>query len=234
MIDTDVVQNNIATTLLHWFQPNLQMTGQPTAPSTSNSSIYTPPMVTLAVSGATQPPALGSASTPNSNAQTSYLGPSPPPGPPHRYVQALFAQPTNFSVPACFQPILTSGGRSSAATSASSTNGTARLGFDITQFIVAAALNPMPVAASFFRAQNPSPGSLAVSPTASALADAMCPGVGPLGAPAGMAAMGGPAAPTPAAGFWAGRGGVRGSVRGGVRGGVRVGLQRGRERLLRA
>ena len=216
MIDTDVVQNNIGTTLLHWFQPNLQMTGQPTVPSTSNSSsnssIYTPPVVTLAVSSTSQSPASPNS---NTNVQTSYLGPAPPPGPPHRYVQALFAQPSNFSVPACFQPVLTSGG----AARSSSGNSTARLGFDITQFIAAAGLNPMPVAASFFRAQNPTAGSLAAAATASALADAMCPGVGVLGMPAEMAGMGGAPAPAPAAAaaVWAGRGGVRGGVRVGGR-----------------
>lgn len=78
-----------------------------------------------------------------------------------------------------------------------------RVGFDINQFIAAANLPGAPLAGNFFLAQNPQPGSLTVTATASALVNAMCPGVNAIGAggPPPMAAMGMggamPAAPAP-------------------------------------
>lgn len=80
-----------------------------------------------------------------------------------------------------------------------------RVGFDINQFLAAANLPPAPIAGNFFRAQNPQPGSLTATATASALVNAMCPGVNVMGAgaPPMAAMMGGMA---PAAGMGAGAG----------------------------
>lgn len=174
MIDEDVVQDNIETTLLHWFQPNMQIAGPatPLIAASNISAIYNPPLVTLAINSRSQ----SAAASPNAYVQTAYLAPSPPSGPPHRYVQVLLFQPSNFSVPACFQNILTAPGANA------SSNAAARIGFDINQFIAAADLPGQLIAGNFFRAQNPTPGSLTTTATASALANAMCPGVNALGA----------------------------------------------------
>lgn len=204
MIDTDVVQNNVSTTLLHWFQPNLQMTtsSTPAAAAGNATAAFTSQMVTLAVNnGAAAAPVPGApapAPNANTNVQTAYLGPSPPPGPPHRYVQVLFFQPSNFSVPACFQNILTQPGQ------APNSNTAMRVGFDINQFLAAANLPAAPIAGNFFRAQNPQPGSLTVSATASALVNAMCPGVNAIGAGAPPMAAMGMGGMAPAAGMGAG------------------------------
>lgn len=103
------------------------------------------------------------------NAQAVYLGPGPPPGPPHRYVQLLFAQPAGYSFPACFNNIVTPKG----ADPASSVDG--RVGFDINQFLKAANIQTRPIAGNYFRAQNPQPGTLTVNAAQTALRNNMCP-----------------------------------------------------------
>ncbi|KIW04643.1 uncharacterized protein PV09_04388 [Verruconis gallopava] len=167
MIDTDVVQQNIRTTVLHWFQPDLVIdtTSQggimpQSAPGTNASSL-----VTQALSG--NMTRLVKSSTQSSVGQTNYLPPGPPPGPAHRYVQVLFAQPSNFSVPACFQNVLSKGGNSTEQ----------RLGFDINQFLAATNVVTRPIAGNYFRAQNPQPGSLVVNTIGTGLVNARCPGV---------------------------------------------------------
>ncbi|KAF2395594.1 PEBP-like protein [Trichodelitschia bisporula] len=202
MIDTDVVSNNVATTFLHWFQPDLlaapeapasaplaagaQANGLANSSSAQFMSQFGLSKAILAAAGST-----GSAAT--AAPKTSYLPPSPPPGPPHRYVLTVFAQPANFSVPACYQNVLTDGrvaGGAIGAAPGGATPAAARVGFDLNQFLRAARVNPRPVAGTYFRAQNPQPGSLAVSAMATALVDAKCAGVTVAGMgppPGGMA-----------------------------------------------
>lgn len=73
-----------------------------------------------------------------------YAQPSPPVGDiPHRYTQILFAQPASFVFPASF----------SYVNPVNPANATARVGFNITQFIQAAGLSA-PLAANYISVQN--------------------------------------------------------------------------------
>jgi phosphatidylethanolamine-binding protein (PEBP) family uncharacterized protein len=183
MIDIDVIQNNVQTTVLHWFQPNLVMqTNAVSAMALAPGGV--PPSTPLVLTVVNETKSItGTALPAGPIGQANYLQPGPPPGPPHRYVQVLFAQPRNFSVPACFQNIV------SAPDAA--TNVQQRVGFDIAQFLVASKINPRPIAGNYFRAQNPTPGSLTQAAAATALRNNMCPGVA---GPAGMAASAPPGA----------------------------------------
>ena len=123
-----------------------------------------PPPAPGAPSGPTNtPPGLVGA-----NAQAVYLGPGPPPGPPHRYVQLLFAQPDTFTFPACFNNILSPAGATTQDVSG-------RVGFDINQFLKATNITTRPIAGNYFRAQNPQPGSLTVNAARTALRNNNCP-----------------------------------------------------------
>jgi len=183
MIDIDVIRDNVATTVLHWFQPDLIMQGAaaPPAPAVGNGTI---PSLAVNKDGEVKLEIAKGASITGQDlpanqpdGQAAYFGPGPPPGPPHRYVQVLFAQPRNFSVPACFKNILTN-------PNAAGADKQARVGFDINQFLAAAQVNPRPIAGNYFRAQNPMPGSLEQNAAATMLVNANCPGV----TPAAMAA----------------------------------------------
>lgn len=111
---------------------------------------------------------------PGTVGQTNYLPPGPPPGPPHRYVQVLYAQPQGFTVPQCFQNVLSIPGNQTA-------NGQSRLGFDINQFIAASGIRTRPIAENYFRAQNAQPGPLDTGATSQGIINARCPGVTPAG-----------------------------------------------------
>jgi hypothetical protein len=189
MIDTDVVQGNTQTTVLHWFQPDLVPEGDNLV-LVGNVSTNLLLKVDDAVAKRKQrrqAPPLPPGATPGPNnvnpalvgatAQTVYLGPGPPPGPPHRYVQVLFAQPRNFTFPACFQNILTPPGQAP--------DPVGRVGFDLNQFIKAAKLPTRPLAGNYFRAQNPQPGSLSVNAAVTSLKNNQCAGATP--APKAMA-----------------------------------------------
>jgi hypothetical protein len=88
--------------------------------------------------------------------EVPYLPPTPPPGPSHRYVLALFAQLPNYSFPlSCYSDLASpvafateSGG------TAYRVNVTARLGFDVNAFARAAGLQPVPVAGNYFKLGN--------------------------------------------------------------------------------
>ncbi|KAF2839979.1 PEBP-like protein [Patellaria atrata CBS 101060] len=70
---------------------------------------------------------------------SSYFGPSPPaenPPHPHNYIELLFDQPANFAVPASEQQVVN-----------------ARLPFNYTRFVAAAALQP-PIRANYFTVQG--------------------------------------------------------------------------------
>jgi hypothetical protein len=187
MIDTDVVRNNVATTVLHWFQPDLMpqgdslvLFGNPPASANPNK-----PNILLAVNETlnsarllrrqqptpdpNDPTGLGPG-TFGTRAQAPYFGPGPPPGPPHRYVQVLFAQPDNFTIPDCFANIITPPGV---------TDRSGRVGFDIDQFLRASGVRARPLAGNYFRAQNPMPGELDVNPTATQLRNNNCAGPTP-------------------------------------------------------
>jgi hypothetical protein len=189
MIDIDVIQNNVATTVLHWFQPDLVMqTGAMATMAQAPGGIPPNTPMVLAVMNETKS-ITGTSIPAGPNGQANYLGPGPPSGPPHRYVQVLFAQPRNFSVPTCFQNIV------------SQPDGTTdvqqRVGFDISQFLVAAKVNPRPIAGNYFRAQNPVPGSLTQNAATTALRNNMCAAPAPAGAPAPAAAPAPAPAPAP-------------------------------------
>jgi phosphatidylethanolamine-binding protein (PEBP) family uncharacterized protein len=183
MIDIDVIQNNVATTVLHWFQPDLAMqAGAVSAMAAAPGSVPPNTPMVLAVVNETKS-ITGTALPVGPVGQANYLPPGPPPGPPHRYVQVLFAQPKNFSVPACFQNIISAPD--------APTNVQQRVGFDISQFLAAGKINPRPIAGNYFRAQNAMPGSLTQAAAATALRNNMCPGVA---GPAGVAASAPPGA----------------------------------------
>jgi phosphatidylethanolamine-binding protein (PEBP) family uncharacterized protein len=184
MIDIDVVQQNFQTTVLHWFQPDLVLEGAsagaiapPSAPGANTTSMFAQSLAgtwSRLIKSPKQNSITGATLPANSIGQANYLAPGPPPGPAHRYVQVLFAQPSNFSVPACFQNVLSTPGNASA-------NGQ-RLGFDIIQFLVASGVRTRPIAGNFFRAQNAKPGSLSTNVIGTQLVNARCPGVTPAGA----------------------------------------------------
>lgn len=177
MIDIDVIQNNVATTVLHWFQPDLIMDVGP-APATAavggqagnNTSTPAAGMTKLIRLPGKSDSITGVDLSPNAIGQADYLAPGPPPGPAHRYVEVLLAQPKNFSVPACFKNVLSTPGNPTA-------NAQQRLGFDIKQFMAATGVRTRPIAGSFFLAQNAQPASLTQSASVTALRNAMCPGV---------------------------------------------------------
>lgn len=166
MIDIDVIQNDTATTILHWFQPDLIVEAPPTAMPTG--AIQSNTQMNLVLD--TSKDITGTSSPAGPNGAADYLDPGPPPGPPHRYVQVLFSQPANFSVPPCFSNIMSQPGGGPI-------NVQGRVGFDIAQFIQATGLAKRPIAGNYFRAQNPKPGSLTQNASQMALRNNMCPGV---------------------------------------------------------
>jgi hypothetical protein len=76
MIDIDVNEAGTATTLLHWYQPNL-VVGSDRSLSASNTVDPSAP----------------------------YAGPAPLVGPAHRYVILLFKQPIDYVLPDCYASI---------------------------------------------------------------------------------------------------------------------------------
>lgn len=84
----------------------------------------------------------------------SYIGPQPPPGSHHRYVYLLFAQPPAYKFPECFSHIPPE-------------TMEARAGFDVREFMRAAALGP-PIAVNYFFARNDKPDGNHPSPSSSA------------------------------------------------------------------
>jgi phosphatidylethanolamine-binding protein (PEBP) family uncharacterized protein len=84
-----------------------------------------------------------------------YLQPNPPVGDsPHRYVFLLYSQPSNFTVPTAFANINPP------------TNTTARVGFNLTNFVKAAGLS-IPLAANFITVQNTTGTATITFPAAS-------------------------------------------------------------------
>lgn len=111
-IDLDVPRNG-GTTLLHWFEADFTL---------SSSRVLTPRLA-------------------NSSTGAPYVGPSPPPGGPHRYTFLLFSQPSGFAVPASFSAINPP------------TDTSARIGFNITEFVAAAGLGA-PLAGTYLTVVN--------------------------------------------------------------------------------
>jgi phosphatidylethanolamine-binding protein len=114
MIDLDVPINRTVT-FLHWLELDFAL----------SSSLVLSPEVANASQGA------------------PYVGPSPPPGNPHRYTILLFSQPDSFTFPQSFSSINPP------------PSGSARIGFNITEFIAAAGLGA-PLAGNYFRVVNSS------------------------------------------------------------------------------
>ena len=131
MIDLDVIEEGKATTILHWYRPDLLM--NPNSGELFNLSDH----------------------------EATYVGPTPPPGPSHRYVFLLFLQPTGYSFPDCYSAMLP-------------LTLPARQGFNIEQFMQVAELS-MPVAANYFTAVNPNIAISTRVATATSLSSANCP-----------------------------------------------------------
>lgn len=72
--------------------------------------------------------------------KAEYYPPSPPPGPEHRYVEVLFVQPSNYKLPSEFEKYMDK-------------ESSARVGFDIKEFVKAAELKK-PVAGNWFLVQE--------------------------------------------------------------------------------
>jgi phosphatidylethanolamine-binding protein (PEBP) family uncharacterized protein len=96
-------------------------------------------------------------------AQTVYLPPSPPPGPAHRYVLLLFAQPANLTIPPCFSNVISVPGSDPLV------DLQGRVGFDLSAFLAATGASNRAIAGNYFRAENPAEGSLTVPVTATSL-----------------------------------------------------------------
>jgi Phosphatidylethanolamine-binding protein len=114
MVDLDV-QRDGETNFLHWLETDFTL---------SSSLVLTP--------GST-----------NTSTGASYIGPSPPPGTPHRYVFWLFSQPSEFTIPESFSAI------------DPPTDILARIGFNLTEFVTAAGLDA-PLAGAYFTVVNSS------------------------------------------------------------------------------
>ena len=130
MIDLDAIEDGKATTILHWYQADLFK--NPDSGELFNQS----------------------------DIGASYAGPSPPPGPSHRYTFLLFVQPSGYVFPECFSDMLP-------------LELPAREGFNIEQFMQAAGLGK-PIAANYFYGVNPDPASSTLVATATSLSSADC------------------------------------------------------------
>ena len=114
MVDPDARTNGSFVTILHWLQQDL-------LPAASNGTAKT---LTSTATG-----------------YATYRPPAPPaelPARPHRYIQLLFNQPSNFSIPTAFQEVVMM-----------------RRGFDYAGFVKQAGLGEV-VAANYFQVQNTS------------------------------------------------------------------------------
>jgi hypothetical protein len=125
-LDTDVIMPNTGTQtiVLHWYQPHLTFNCTDGNHHEQTSSRLIPDNN---LNHTTDYPA-------------PYIGPRPPPNTHHRYVFLLFAQPPNYEFPKCFSHIPPK-------------TPEARTGFDLRQFMHAAALDP-PVAINYFYGRN--------------------------------------------------------------------------------
>ena len=130
MIDPDVIEDGKATTILHWYQADLLK-------DPSNGELFN-----LSDNGAL------------------YAGPTPPPGPSHRYILLLFVQPSRYVLPECFSHILP-------------LTLPARRGFDMEQFMRVTGLGK-PIAANFFSVVNSNPATSTRVATATSLSSADC------------------------------------------------------------
>ena len=130
MIDLDVIEDGKATTILHWYQPDLLM-------NPNSGELFN-----LSDNGAL------------------YVGPTPPPGPSHRYMFLLFVQPSGYVIPECFLDILP-------------LTLPARQGFNVEQFMRVTGLGK-PIAANFFSAVNSDTATSTRVATATSLSSADC------------------------------------------------------------
>ena len=130
MIDPDVIDDGKATTVLHWYQADL-------CKAPHSGELFN-----------------------HSDNGASYVGPSPPPGPSHRYTLLLFVQPSGYVFPECFSYML-------PLTVA------ARSGFNLHQFMQVAGLGE-PIAANYFYVVNSDPVSSTRVATATSLTSAEC------------------------------------------------------------
>ncbi|KAL4733254.1 phosphatidylethanolamine-binding protein [Aspergillus similis] len=89
----------------------------------------------------------------------SYISPSPIEGPAHEYVVMLYLQPADFSLPECLQ--------------SSALPETGRAGFNLDEFVQAAGLGD-PVAANWFKMQNPTPATTTYAVTQTSTASYAC------------------------------------------------------------
>ncbi len=130
MIDLDVIENGKATTILHWYQADLL--------KNPNSG----ELFNVSDNGAL------------------YAGPTPPPGPSHRYMLLLFVQPSGYVMPECFSDMLP-------------LSLPARRGFNVEHFMQVAELGK-PIAANYFIAFNSDSATSTRVATATSLSSAHC------------------------------------------------------------
>ena len=130
LIDLDAIEDGKATTILHWYQADFLK-------NPYNGELFN-----------------------HSDNGASYVGPSPPPGPSHRYTFLLFVQPSGYVFPECFSDMLP-------------LTLPARQGFDIEQFMQVAGLGK-PIAANYFYAVNSVPATSTRVATATSLSSADC------------------------------------------------------------
>lgn len=88
-----------------------------------------------------------------------YISPQPLPGPAHEYITLLYQQPSNYKFPTCLDSAV------------QSTKG--RFGFNLKDFVKDAGLDE-PVAANWFRMQNPTPASTSYAITSTSITTYSC------------------------------------------------------------
>ena len=131
MIDLDVIEDGRATTILHWYHADLLM--NPIDGELFNLT----------------------------ESEAVYAGPTPPPGPSHRYVFLLFLQPPGYKFPECFSAVLP-------------LTLPARQGFDVKQFMQVVGLSE-PIAANYFSAVNTVRATSTRLATGTTMSSANCP-----------------------------------------------------------
>ena len=131
MIDPDVIEDGRATTILHWYHADLLM-------SPIDGELFN-----------------------LTDSEAVYAGPTPPPGPYHRYIFLLFLQPPGYEFPECFSAVLP-------------LTLLARRGFDIKQFMQVVGLSE-PIAANYFSAVNTVLATSTRLATGTTMSSANCP-----------------------------------------------------------
>ncbi|KAE8384367.1 citrate synthase [Aspergillus alliaceus] len=155
-IDLDVLYERNATTVLHWYQPDMVPVFKPNTNTKSNLRHFD--KVNLYSNGILANQSIGA----------EYIAPQPPPYSRHRYVYLLYNQRPNYSLPKCYSHIFPP-------------TIEARGGFDTRQFVDVTGLGA-PVAGNYFFVEYDGPvikPTVTARPTTTWLRSAPCEGVTP-------------------------------------------------------